>query len=51
MQGQVEGECHIHLHKQGVRYRQIDCEVYDRKAGLGFSFRLTSISETTHKQF
>ena len=51
MQGQVEGGCHIHLHKQGVRYRQVDCEVYDRKAEPGFSFRLTSISETTHKQF
>jgi len=47
----LEGECHIRLHKQGVRYRQVDCEVYDRKAGLGFSFRLLNITETTHKQF
>jgi len=47
----AEGECHIRLHKQGVRYREIRCEVYNRAAGMGWNFYLRNVTDTEHKSF
>ena len=45
VQGKVEGECHMRMNKDGSKYYEIECDVFDRKTGLIFNFYLTEISD------
>lgn len=50
-QGKVEGECHMRMNKDGSKYYEIKCDVFDRKAGIIFNFYLTDISGFEKKDF
>ena len=43
-QGKAEGECHMRLNKDGSKYCEVKCDVFNREAGFVFNFYLTDIS-------
>ena len=42
-QGQVQGECYMHMNGNASEYYEIKCDALDRKSGLEFNFDLTNI--------
>jgi hypothetical protein len=43
-QGKAEGECHMRLNKDGSKYYEVKCDVFNREARFVFNFYLTDIS-------
>jgi len=43
VQGEVEGECHMRMNKDGSEFYEIKCDVFDRKADIMFNFYLKNI--------
>jgi len=46
-----EGECHFHITRDEGDLQQIDCDVYDRRKGVGITIRVLDMYDSEHQHF